>query len=63
MKPTTPLKAIRLKCLDCCCNNAAEVRRCHIEDCALWAYRHGHRPGWESKRRAKTPHQDAEKDA
>ena len=33
--------AIRLKCLDCCCWQAAEVRRCHIDDCALWPYRLG----------------------
>lgn len=32
-------KAIRLKCLDCCCWNAAEVRRCPVEECPLWGYR------------------------
>lgn len=40
----TPLKAIRAKCLDCCCGQAVEVRRCVCEDCALWPYRMGHRP-------------------
>ena len=44
MKPTTPMKAIRLKCLDCCCGNPYEVRRCHIEECSLHSYRSGHRP-------------------
>jgi len=44
MKPTTPLRAIRLKCLDCSCENAAEVKRCHIEDCALWSFRMGRNP-------------------
>lgn len=34
-------KAIRLKCLDCCCGQAAEVRRCEITDCPLWRYRMG----------------------
>jgi hypothetical protein len=34
-----PLKAIREKCLDCCCGNAAEVRKCVAVDCALWPYR------------------------
>ena len=34
-----PLKAIREKCLDCCCGNAAEVRKCVADDCALWPYR------------------------
>lgn len=49
MEPTTPLKAIRLKCLDCSCYNAAEVRRCHIESCSLHAYRFGHGRRWKTK--------------
>lgn len=40
----TPLKAIRAKCLDCMCNNRAEVRRCPCEGCALWPFRMGRRP-------------------
>lgn len=28
--------AIRIKCLECCCWQEAEVRRCQIRDCALW---------------------------
>ena len=31
-------KAIRLKCLDCCCGNGAEVRRCACISCPLWRY-------------------------
>lgn len=34
-------KAIRLKCLDCCCGQAAEVRKCPAENCPLWRYRMG----------------------
>ncbi len=34
-------KAIRLKCLDCCCGNSAEVRRCPAHNCPLWRYRLG----------------------
>ena len=34
-------KAVRTKCLDCCCGNAAEVRRCDIKTCPLWAFRMG----------------------
>lgn len=34
-------KAIRLKCLDCCCGNSGEVRRCEIRKCPLWRYRMG----------------------
>ena len=39
-----PLKAIREKCLDCCCGNAAEVRKCVAVDCALWPFRMGTNP-------------------
>ncbi len=34
-------KAIRLKCLDCCCGNAAEVRLCQLRRCPLWQFRMG----------------------
>ena len=44
MKGLTPLKAIRAKCVDCCCGNKAEVRRCPTEKCPLHPYRMGHRP-------------------
>jgi len=40
----SPMKAIRRKCLDCCCGNDAEVRRCHIETCSLHPYRFGRNP-------------------
>jgi len=39
-----PLKAIRAKCLECCCYQRAEVRACPDKTCALWPYRMGHRP-------------------
>jgi len=44
MKRLTPMKAIRQKCIDCCCFNKAEVRRCEMDDCPLWIYRMGKRP-------------------
>lgn len=34
-------KAIRAKCLDCCCQQSAEVRNCTLTDCPLWIYRMG----------------------
>ena len=34
-------KAIRLKCIDCCCGNTAEVRKCPAESCPLWRFRMG----------------------
>ena len=40
----TPMKAIRQKCLQCCCEQPKEVRLCTVERCALWPYRMGHRP-------------------
>lgn len=40
----TPLKSIRLKCLDCCCNSPSEVALCPCEDCPLWEFRFGKNP-------------------
>ena len=40
-EPLSRTKAIRAKCLECCSGNPAEVRRCHISDCALWPWRMG----------------------
>jgi hypothetical protein len=39
-----PLKAIREKCIDCCCGNVAEVRKCVAFDCNLWPFRMGTNP-------------------
>ena len=44
MKPTTPMKAIRLKCLDCCAGQLLEINKCDFKNCPLWKYRTGHRP-------------------
>ena len=40
----TPIKAIRAKCLDCCCGSAKEVEPCPIPDCSLYPYRFGKNP-------------------
>ena len=40
----TPIKAIRAKCLDCCCGQAYEVRMCPITDCPLYPFRLGKNP-------------------
>jgi hypothetical protein len=40
----TPLKAIRLKCLECCAESSNEVKVCHMKDCPLWAFRFGKNP-------------------
>lgn len=34
--PRQRASAIRLKCLECCAWQQAEVRRCAIKECALW---------------------------
>lgn len=44
MKHLTPVKAIRAKCLDCCCGEPKRVRECSISSCTLWPYRMGKRP-------------------
>lgn len=41
----TPIKAIRAKCLDCCCDHPREVRLCQCDVCPLWGYRMCVRPG------------------
>ena len=38
------IKAIKDKCLECCCDNKAEIRRCHHADCPLFPYRFGRSP-------------------
>ncbi len=34
-------QAIRAKCLDCCCGQHGEVRRCTAMNCPLWRFRLG----------------------
>ena len=41
---TTPLRAIRSRCIDCCAGNKAEVRRCVAVKCPLWHLRMGKNP-------------------
>ena len=41
---TNVLKAIRLKCLDCCCDSAYEVKLCPCEKCPLHPFRFGKNP-------------------
>jgi len=43
-KHITPIKAIRLKCLDCCCDSTSEVAECPCTDCSLWPFRFGKNP-------------------
>ena len=43
-KRISPLKAIRLKCLECSCGSSNEVKLCPITKCALYPFRDGHNP-------------------
>lgn len=43
-KRISPLKAIRLKCLDCCCGSSYEVKLCTAASCALYPFREGRNP-------------------
>ena len=40
----SPLRALRLKCLDCCNDSAQEVRLCTAVDCPSWPFRIGRNP-------------------
>jgi hypothetical protein len=67
-KKLTPLRAIRLKCLDCSGMSAKEVRLCPIQRCPLFEYRFGKNPrragqGNVQNLRRKTATEDAESTA
>ena len=51
----TPMKAIRRRCLDCCCGSSQEVSLCPVHNCSLHPYRFGKRPG--AVKREATPAQ------
>jgi hypothetical protein len=48
-EPMPVLKAIRAKCLDCCCGSPGEVRNCIVTTCPLWPFRMAANP-WRSKK-------------
>lgn len=41
---TSPIKAIRAKCLECSNDSANEVKLCPVEQCALYPFRFGKNP-------------------
>jgi len=45
----TPLKAIRLKCLDCSGGSAQEVKNCALSECPLFPYRFASNPYTKKK--------------
>jgi hypothetical protein len=44
-----PLKAIRARCLDCCCFQPSEVRKCVAVACPGWPFRLGVNPFREKR--------------
>lgn len=44
MEANTPMKAIRLKCIDCCNGSYSEARLCPATDCPLYPFRLGKNP-------------------
>ena len=51
MERLTRSKAIRQKCLDCCCGQANEVRMCTATNCPLWSFRLGKEIGENAPKR------------
>ena len=39
-----PVKAIRAKCLDCCCGSVTEVKLCPDDECPIHVFRFGKNP-------------------
>lgn len=44
LTPTTPLKAIRKKCIDCSGDSMKEVRLCWAQRCPIYPFRMGKNP-------------------
>ena len=43
-RPSSPMQAIRARCLDCCAGSADEVRKCVSLTCPSWPFRTGKNP-------------------
>ncbi len=41
---TNPLRAIKLKCLDCSTYNINEIKECPVKNCSLYPFRLGKNP-------------------
>jgi hypothetical protein len=48
-EPMSPLKALRLHCVECCCGSTSEVRMCVSVRCPAWPFRMGTSP-WRAER-------------
>lgn len=48
-KRTSPIQAIRAKCIDCSVEQPSEVRLCEAVNCPLWPFRAGLHPYTSAK--------------
>lgn len=48
-KLTNLLKALRAKCIDCCCGSSNEVQLCPANTCPIWYFRLGKNPYREKR--------------
>lgn len=48
----TPVKAIRAKCLDCCCGSFIEVKMCTCVNCSLYPFRLGKNPNCKPRKKS-----------
>jgi len=46
----TPIKAIRRKCIDCCCGSSKTVEKCPVTTCSLYPYRFGKSPARKGRK-------------
>jgi hypothetical protein len=53
--PTSPIKAIRARCIDCCGGQPSEVRKCAAAKCPSWPFRMGVSPFHRSRLSGKNP--------
>ena len=44
MNLQNPVKAIRAKCIECCCGSQTEVKLCTCTNCSLYPFRFGKNP-------------------
>lgn len=54
MRGMTPLRAIKLRCLDCCAGDSKMVKVCPCDDCPLYLFRFGKNPNLSDRRKKKT---------
>jgi hypothetical protein len=54
---TSPIKAIKAKCMDCCCMSRSAVEQCGATECPLYEFKLGKNPYRTGKGRVYTEEQ------